>query len=501
MVPRRFRVSTLIAATVLIGIGLAALQPVRLLSAVVLPLEPASQVANADALYPSVPATVDPSLNWHTFLGSSGYDHGGGIAVDGSGNIYVAGDSDDTWGTPVRAYSGGGRDAFVARLGSDGSLIWHTFLGGDGRDSGYTIAVDGSGSVYVTGASWVSWGDPVRGYTGSVDAFVARLSNDGSLIWHTFLGGDGLDSGDGIAVDGSGNIYVTGYSLSAWGDPVRAYTGGEMDAFVARLDSDGSLIWNTFLGGDGLDSGNDIAVDGSGDVCVAGESDATWGSPLRAFTAGDSDDSNFDAFAAKLGGDGSLAWHTFLGGDDVDFGYGVAVDGTGSVYVAGASWVGWGDPVRGYTYRDPLCNEVYDGFVARLGNDGSLAWHTFLGNYGADLGYAIAVDGYGSVYVTGYSEVSWDNLGRPFTTDYGAFVAELGNDGGLIWSIFFGGASTWGSGIAVHGGGSIYVAGNSSSAAWGSPLRAHSGSNDVFVAQVTRRQGKIYLPVVFTSRP
>lgn len=224
------------------------------------------------------PLTIDPTLTWNTFLGGNGYDVGRAIAVDGSGNVYVGGSSNAPWGSPQRAYTPGD-DAFAAKLASDGSLAWHTFLGGSGSDYGRAIAVDGSGNVYVGGYSDVTWGEPVTAYAGGLDAFVAKLTtNDGSLTWNTFLGGSRDDVGRAIAIDASGNAYVGGHSDATWGLPKRAYTSGD-DAFAAKLATNGSLTWNTFLGDSGSDYGAAIAVDGSGNVYVGGNSSAPGARP------------------------------------------------------------------------------------------------------------------------------------------------------------------------------------------------------------------------------
>jgi hypothetical protein len=297
------------------------------------------------------------ALTWNTFLGGSGSDSGVGIAVDGSGNVYVAGYSYAAWGSPVRAYTNG-NDAFAAKLDSAGSLTWNSFVGGSGEDIGYGIAMDGSGNVYVTGYSTATWGSPVRAYSSGHDAFAAKLSSSGALTWNTFLGGSAWDEGYGIAVDGGGNIYVTGRSGASWGcSPaactVRAYSG-VYDAFAAKLDSSGVLIWDTFLGATGFDYGNGIAVDGGGNVYVAGQSQTTWGSPIRAFTGG------YDAFAAKLDSSGALIWNAFLGGSGYEEGAGIAVDGSGNVYVTGKSDATWGGPVRAYSGG-------WDAFVAKVG--------------------------------------------------------------------------------------------------------------------------------------
>jgi hypothetical protein len=123
---------------------------------------------------PDYPLTIDPSLNWNTFLGGSGNDTGYGIALDSSRNVYVTGSSDSTWGSPVRAYTAG-TDAFAAKLDSSGNLIRSTFLGGSGNESGQGIALDDSGNLYVTGAGNASWAGPVRAHSGGDDAFAAKV--------------------------------------------------------------------------------------------------------------------------------------------------------------------------------------------------------------------------------------------------------------------------------------------------------------------------------------
>ncbi len=301
---------------------------------------------------PTTPVVIDPDLTWNTFLGGSGDDYSFAIATDGT-YIYVAGCSNATWQeSPVRDYSGGW-DAFAARLDGNGSLIWNTFLGGSGYDRGFAIATDGT-SVYVAGYSGATWQEsPVRDYSGSSDAFAAKLGSSGNLIWHTFLGGSGDDEGHGIATDGT-YIYVAGCSNGTWLErPVRSHQG-DWDAFAAKLDGNGNLAWHTFLGGSGGDYGQAIATDGTY-IYVAGYSNAAWGSPVRDYTSG------WDAFAAKLGSNGNLAWNTFLGGSGNDEGRAIATDGT-SVYVAGesdATWRGTSLPKRGYSGG-------WDAFAARI---------------------------------------------------------------------------------------------------------------------------------------
>ena len=177
----------------------------------------------------------------------------------------------------------------------DPTLTWNSFLGGAGFDFGSSIATDTSGNVYVTGQSGATWGAPVRAFSGRNDAFVARLSAaTGALTWNTFLGGAGSEFGYGIATDASGNVYVTGQGTATWGTPVRDYTA-ESDAFAARLDAaTGVLTWNTFLKNTSSEFGFGIATDASGNVYVTGDGTTTWSAPVRAYSGGQ------DAFVARL---------------------------------------------------------------------------------------------------------------------------------------------------------------------------------------------------------
>jgi hypothetical protein len=358
----------------------------------------------------------------------------------------------------------------------DPTLTWNTFLGSSGGDDfGNAVAVDRSGNVYVVGYSFATWGSPVRAFSGvDNNAFVAKLDTDGNLIWNTFLG-SGADIGYGVAVDGSGNVYVAGSSSATWGSPVHAFTSGE-DAFAAKLDSNGNLIWNTFLGSSaGIDAARAVAVDGSGNIYLAGDSGATWGSPVRAFSGGLN-----DAFAAKLDSNGNLTWNTFLGGSSADEGDAVTVDGNGNIYVGGYSSAAWGSPMRAFSVGND------DGFAAKLDSNGILTWNTFLGSAGSDSIHAVAVDGSGNVYVAGSSSATWGSPVRAFSGgNSDGFAAKLDSSGALIGNTFLGGSGDdFANSVAVDGNGNVYVAGYST-ATWGSPARAFSGGfNDAFAAKL-----------------
>ncbi|MCG6553091.1 MAG: SBBP repeat-containing protein [Candidatus Magnetominusculus sp. LBB02] len=369
--------------------------------------------AGADAFV----AKLDSSgaLQWNTFLGAGGSDYGESVAVDASGNVYVAGYGSATWGAPVTAYAGGVWDAFVAKLNSSGALQWNTFMGCNGTDLAYGIALDASNNIYVTGYSNGTWGTPVAAYSAGTDVFAAKLNNSGALQWNTFMGGAGNDYGYAIAVDTSNNVYITGYSSSTWGTPVTAF-GGANDAFAAKLNSSGALQWSTFMGGAGNDYGRGIVVDTSGNVYVAGYSSATWGTPLTAFGGGVD-----DAFTAKLNSSGALQWNTFTGANGDIEAYGMAIDANGGIYIVGYSNVTWGSPITAYSAG-------YDAFTAKLDSSGALQWNSFLGGASTDYGYGIAVATGGNVYSVGRSNATW---GSPIAAYAGlptdAFAAKISN--------------------------------------------------------------------------
>jgi len=235
---------------------------------------------------PNLPLIIDPALVWNTFLGSSDGDMANGVYIDSGGNIYVSGYSYATWGSPVSAFAGL-VDLFVAKIDSSGNLVWNTFLGGPSLDAAFvgSILVDINGNVYVSGYSITTWGSPVRAFISGRDAFVAKLNSNGSLVWNTFLGGSGNDYGYSLDLDSDSNIYITGNSNATWGSPVNNYSASN-DVLVAKLDSSGNLVWNTFLGGSESDNGYGLDLDSDSNIYITGYSNATWGSPIEPFNGG-----------------------------------------------------------------------------------------------------------------------------------------------------------------------------------------------------------------------
>jgi hypothetical protein len=306
------------------------------------------------------PLVLDPAVFVYCgYIGGAGADEGHGIAVDGAGNAYVTGSTSSTAATfpvavgPDLTFNGGDSDAFIAKVKANGTgLVYAGYIGGSGADSGNGVAVDGHGNAYVTGTtSSTEYSFPVRVGPdltfngGDTDAFVAKINAWGTdLDYAGYIGGSGTDSGNGIALDCYGHAYVAGTTSSTEASfPVRVgpdlvYNGGDSDAFVAKVKTQGThLDYAGYIGGSDIDSGNGIAVDGYGSAYVTGTTRSTEASfPVKV-----GPDLTFDggqeAFVAKVSPHGThLVYAGYIGAPaGPNEGRAIAVDSGGHAYVAG----------------------------------------------------------------------------------------------------------------------------------------------------------------------
>ena len=365
----------------------------------------------------------------------------------------------------------------------DPVLAFSKRTGGQEGAGGYGIAVDGLGHAYVTGYT-NSLDFPVT--TGALqsvhrggfnDVIVMKLTPDGSgIVYSTFLGGSGQDFGYGIAIDASGNAYVTGETNSP-DFPVtpgafQSIRPGGVSAFVAKLNSDGTtLLYSTYLGGDTVDRGHGLSVDSVGNAYVAGMSfSSNFPTTVDAFQSEYRGDG--DVFVSKLSSNGSLVYSTYLGGAEFDRAFGIAVDSSGNAHVTGHT--GSVDfPITSQAALAGFSGET-DAFVAKLNSAGSaLIYSTYLGGNRFDIANGIAVDASDNAYITGETESlnfpttqgSFQPLhtcSLPTATGWctDAFVTKLSPTGGVVYSTFLGGRFTdKGYGIAVDTFGNAYVTG------------------------------------------
>ena len=479
---------------------------------------------------------IDPLLA-STYLGGSYDDLGDAIAIDSSGNVYVMGYTDSSnFPTTSGAYdislnnaAADDYDVFVAKLDSSlTSLQASTYLGGLFEDVGFAIAIDDSDNVYVTGSTSSSDFPTTSGaydtsYNRNSDIFVSKLNSSLSdLQASTYLGGSDSDYGYAIALDGNGNVYVTGYTNSSdFPTTSGAYdiSDDSSDAFVSKLNSSLSdLQTSIYLGGSDSDYGYAIALDDNGNVYVTGDTKSS-DFPTTSGAYDISHNSSYDVFVSKLNNSLSdLQASTYLGGSDSDSNYGnaIALDSSGNVYVAGRT--NSSDfPTTSGAYDISHNGGNSDVFVSKLNSSlSNLQASTYLGVSGNDYGNAIALDSSGNVYVTGYT------YSKKFPTTSGAydtshnggnsdvFVTKLNSSlSDLQASTYLGGSdSDYGYAIAFDSSGNVYVTGYTDSSDFPTTSGAYDTSyntdSDVFVTKLNSNlsassNAKIYGAVMDTE--
>jgi len=455
---------------------------------------------------------IDPTLNWATYYGGANDEHSCGISMDASENKYITGYTFSnsgvaTTGAYQTSFAGAGTgafsgDAFLAKFGSSGNLLWATYFGGSEGDEGYGVSTDNLGNLYISGETISTNGIATSSAYqtsyggGGTDAFLAKFSSSGSLSWATYYGGDGEDYGDCVCTDFSGNVYIAGTSASSNGIATSgAYhtSGGgtNFDAFLAKFSSSGSLILGTYYGGNGPDFAKGISADALGNVCIMGYTNsnsdiASSGAYQTSFGGG-----NYDVFLAKFSILGSLSWATYYGGSEDDYGYGLSNDGSGNIYLTGTTPSSSGIATSG-AYQTSMAG-VEDAFLAKFSSSGSLVWATYFGGSGDDYGYGLCTDLSGNIYMTGSTPSSSGiaTSGAYQTSMAGgtdAFIAKFNSSGSPIWATYYGGSAVdYGNGVSADTLGNVYIVGDTKSiesmATSGMYQTSLAGGYDVFLAK------------------
>jgi hypothetical protein len=382
------------------------------------------------------------SLLASTYLGGSGNEEGNSLAMDSSSNVFITGwtysnDFPTTEGAYDTSYNGGA--VFVAKFNNDlSSLLASTYLGGG---YGYSLAIDSSDNVFITGWTYSNDFPTTEGaydtsWNGGGDVFLAKFNNDlSSLLASTYLGGDDKEESKSLAIDSSGNVFITGYTDSKnFPTPARAYDtswNGGQDVFVAKFNNSlSSLLASSYLGGDDQEESKSLAIDSSGNVFITGDTDSkNFPTPARAYDT--SWNGGQDVFVAKFNNSlSSLLASTYLGGSDYNSGSSLAVDSSGNVFITGYT-----DSKNFPTIAGAYDTSYNDGdygddvFVAKFNNNlSSLLASTYLGGSDYDSGSSLAVDSSGNVFITG--KTSSNN----FPTTKGAY--DTSYNGPTYYDIF-----------------------------------------------------------------
>ena len=484
------------------------------------------------------PLVIDPVLSYSTYLGGTGPDVAYGIAVDSLGDAYITGSTGSSDFPIVSAEQptyGGNGDAFVVKLNATLSgIVYSTYLGGSGPDTGNAIAIDSSGNAYVAGSTSSAafptvnafqpvYGGPGATQTGNVpqsNGFIAKLNPQGNkLLYSSYLGGSTVaggrpvDSIQAVAIDSSGAAYVTGSEQSTdfpTVNPLQIGNNGASDAFVTKVNPSGNALdYSTFLGGSGADVGRAIAVDGSGDAFLAGYTLSSNFPTQNAFQGTNPAATNAHCFVTELNPAGtSLVFSTYFGGTGQDRAFGIALDSQGNIYLAGDT-TSTDFPITANAFQS-MNQGQGDAFVSKLNpltSPLSVVYSTFLGGSAADQATSIAVDAKNNAYLAGFtSSPNFPTL-DPLQARLGisgasactsgicpdAFVSAFNTSGTALYSTYLGGSGAdLGQAIAVDSSGDAYVAGSTTSLNFPAILGALQGTlvatgtnSNAFVAKVS----------------
>jgi hypothetical protein len=455
---------------------------------------------------PNKPLVIDPVLVYSTYLGGSGDDEPAGIAVDTVGNIYVAGytDSTDFPLATLGSIPAGTDHVFVAKLDPTGSsLIYADYIGGSGEDYGLGLVLDSSNEVYVTGNT--SSGDfpvvnPYQGtYPGGANAFLTKISSDGSsLLYSTYLGGNGSDSPAGVAIDISNEVLVAGSTTStnfpvasAYQSTVSANEGGVFGTygFLTKFSADGSyLVYSTYLAGNSNTSFscgnstcwpspssaiNGITLDGSGNAYVGGITNTlnfpTSESAYQATNSTTQD--SVVGFVSKFSGAGALGYSTYFyeSSGNLTNVNAIAVDSAGSAYVSGIAYSDGTFPITSTSICDPNADNCSYAFVTKFDPAGStLLYSTFLGPNNFANPQTIALDANNDAYVlssTYGSSFNTVNAIEPYTDGSDLLLVEIDPLASTqLFATYLGGSGQeYPAGIALDSSQNIYIAASTDS--------------------------------------
>lgn len=461
---------------------------------------------------------IDPVLSYSSLLSTAGFEEAINIAADSAGHAYIVGYGGTgfptTSGSFQPAFLGGVSDLFVTKLNLEGSAqVYSTYIGGTAREWGLAIAVDSGGNAYVTGVTDsadypVTPGAFQSTHNGGEEAFVTKLNASGSaLVYSSFLGGTGNETGLQIAVDALGAAYLTGSTNSTSSFPLvnavqstcNGCSSALTDSFVTKVQPAGNaLVYSTFFGGSFGDGGNGVAADSSGQAYVTGGT----GSPDLTTTSGAFQTqfqnpvgpSGVDGFVLKLSSTGALVYSTYLGGNLVDYGSAVDVDAAGNAYVTGGTR-STNFPVTSGAYQTSNAGDQ-DAYAVKLNAAGSaLEYSTLIGGSGNDFANDSAIDAFGNVSVIGDTRsVNFPALNAVQASLQGgsdAFITRINPNGtALVYSTYLGGSSDdRGRGLALDLAANTYVAGRSRSIDFPTTAGAFQvtslGGADAFAAKIS----------------
>ena len=376
---------------------------------------------------------------WAKNTGGTEDDYSYSVATDGSGNVYVTGyfySSSITFGTTTLTNtSSGNADMYIVKYDGNGNVLWAKSAGGTYSDGGNKVTTDGSGNVYLTGFyfnSSITFGSTTLTNTGSDDIFIVKYDSNGNILWAKSAGGTSDDISKSIAVDGSGNVYLTGYfnsSTITFGSTTLTNKGA-YDAFIVKYDNNGNVLWAKSAGGSAYDYSSDISTDNSGNVYITGYFSSTFISfGTKSFT--NTGSTTYDMYIVKYDSSGNILWAKSAGEDGTEYSNSITTDGSGNVYVIGD--FGSASLTFGTTTLTNPNSSNYASviFIVKYDGSGNVLWAKSAGGTASDCGISIATDRGDNVLVAGFYSSSSISFGATTLMNTNSktelYTVKLGN--------------------------------------------------------------------------
>lgn len=436
---------------------------------------------------------------WSKSAGGSGNDNGRTMAVDASGNVYVAGWFSSTsiaFGTTTLTQAGSG-DMYIVKYDPSGNVLWAKSAGGTGSDDARGITIDASGNVYVVGnfsSTSIMFGSTTLTNSGGGDVYVVKYDGTGSVLWAKSAGGTSTDAGESVAIDGSGNVIVAGWftSPSIVIGATTLTNAGNSDIMLLKYDASGTFVWATAFGGSGDEHPTAVKADGTGNVFFSGY----YTSGSIAFGSTTLTNSGvYDMVVVKCNNSGSTTWAKSAGGGGDDEAQSIALDAAGNIYVAG----NFTSPsiTFGSTTLTNAGTSVFDFYLTKYDGAGTVLWAKRGGAADNDEAFSVTTDASGNAYITGgYSSTSM-SLGTSTLTNVSAgnddvYIVKYDASGNVIWAKSAGSTGDdYSNCVAVDGSGNVYITGYYDNTITFGSLTAMSnaGLNDIFVAKLSSTTG------------
>lgn len=409
-----------------------------------------------------LPLIIDP---WITYFGGNNMDAGTALAMDNNGELVYTGFTNSTvFPTSPGAYDitfGGGtaNDIILVKFSPSGTRVWATYYGGTGAtysEAGLGIAIESSNNILICGSTSAP-NIPMPGtnqtFGGSMDAFVARFSAAGNLMWGTYLGGSAFDRANDIGVDNAGNIFVTGETKSA-NFPVLSAVYSTLnnsslynDIFIIKYNSSGSIVWSTYYGGDNNDVGMALDIDNANNIIVAGYTNTTNTTfPVLNAQQPTHAGGVYDYFILKMNNAGTPLWATYVGGISDDYsGIDVDTDSGNNIIITGSGGAGFPVTLGAFQQTNAGGTIGLDITISKFNSLGILLWSTFIGGTNDEYAASVVVDAHDNIFICGgtYSP-DFPVTACSNQTTYGGglsdmYIAKFNSAGNLICSGFLSG--------------------------------------------------------------